>query len=148
MNKLRESKGFTIFELIIVLAILGVLASVLYPKMQNRELAAKLQAVEMDMLRLYESCETWKANMGQTNFTGLTYAGLGTARLWDTTKTNPWGSAYSIALSNNGGPNASVTINSGAIADANVRNMLLSRLQKKGYSASIASNAVQFTAPY
>jgi prepilin-type N-terminal cleavage/methylation domain-containing protein len=144
----RNERGFTIFELIVVLGIIGILAMVLYPKMQNRELSAKIQATEMDMLRIYEACEAWKANNGQPNFTGLTYAGLG--GLWDTTKTNAWGTAYTITLNNAGGPNASVLVNSGTLPDTTTRDQLIARFGNKGYTTASITTPVSFTfrAPY
>lgn len=149
MRKSNCEKGFTIFELIVVLAIIGILAGVLYPKLQNREVAAKLQAVEMDMLRIYESCEAWKANRGQPNFEGLTYDKLNTAGLWNTAKTNPWGGTYSIAVNNTGGPSFSVMVYSGAIADTEIQSALQARLSNKKYTTGIDANkGVWFRAPY
>jgi prepilin-type N-terminal cleavage/methylation domain-containing protein len=148
-SKSNCEKGFTIFELIVVLAIIGILAGVLYPKLQNREVAAKLQAVEMDMLRIYEACEAWKANRGQQNFAGLTYAALNTAGLWNTAKTNPWGGTYSIAVNNTGGPSFSVMVYSGAIADTEIQSALQARLSNKKYTTGIDANkGVWFRAPY
>ena len=147
MRKSNCEKGFTIFELIVVLAIIGILAGVLYPRLQNREVAAKLQAVEMDMLRIYESCEAWKANRGQPNFTGLDYDALGTAGLWNTAKTNPWGAEYNIALDSTGGTNINVKVYSGDISDDEIRNALKFRFENKNYHTEISGQQVLFRAP-
>jgi len=147
--KSNHQKGFTIFELIVVLAVIGILAGVLYPKLQNRETAAKIQAAEMDMLRIYEACEAWKANRGQPNFAGLTYAKLNTAGLWNTAKTNPWGGTYSIGVSSAGGPSFSVTVYAGTISDTEIQSALRARLANKGYTTGTHSTkGVYLRAPY
>lgn len=147
----RSRAGFTIFELIVVLAILGILASVLYPKMQNREAAAKIQALETEMLRLYEACEAWKANRGQTNFTGLSLDALDESGLWDNAKTNPWGGAYSIDLESVNGTNDSVEVRSGPIfgdGAEQIMESLVSRFANKNYHCGKGTDDVFFRAPY
>lgn len=137
-------------ELIVVIAILGILASVLYPKMSGREEAAKIQCVESDMLHIYEAAESWKQNNGKADFNGLTYATLTGANLWSGKK-NPWGNDYALATATVGGfTDGSVSISSGILPSINVQTSLRSRLQAKGYTVTTVGTPISlsFTAPY
>lgn len=144
-NTLRNSKGFTIFELIVVIAILGILAAVLFPKMMGREASAKIQSIEMDMLRLSEASQAWKANMGLTNYDGLDYDTLGTAGLWSGKK-NPWGSDFNITVVDVGScSKCGVKIDSGTLSDTTIQDQLFSRLTAKGYSPTKVASPLSVT---
>lgn len=59
MNKLlhmRKNRGFTLIELIVVIAILGVLATVLVPSIASYSEKAKEKRIMYDMSIVYRDC--------------------------------------------------------------------------------------------
>ena len=74
---LRNSKGFTFIEVLVVILILGILTAVIYPKLSGRETAAKIQTIESDMLRIGEACQAHRAGNGKPDYiTSLILANL------------------------------------------------------------------------
>ena len=59
MNKLNNKKGFTIVELVIVIAVIGILAAVLIPTFSNVIKNAKESAAMQSVKSAYEN---WYAN--------------------------------------------------------------------------------------
>lgn len=55
MKKLKNRKGFTIIELVVVIAILGILALIAIPSYGDVRIKAEERAFEMTRKRLYES---------------------------------------------------------------------------------------------
>lgn len=140
---LRNSKGFTLFELIVVIAILGILALVLFPKLRNREDSAKIQAVEMDILKLYEAAQTWKANNGKNTFQGITdISVLKNAGVWDGHK-SPFDTDYTIS-SNSTDNNQSVVISVqiGGTNASSICQSVANRITAKGYTANCNGSTV------
>ena len=142
----RNEKGFTLFELVIVIVIIGILMMVFYPKMRNRTDAARLTSAEADIMKLYEAAVMWKTNNGYANFKNLTgVSDLVNAGVWDNGHTSPYGTAYSITPDTSG---ANVIIKTQVTGD-NAKAMcgqLANRFTSKGYTASCdTSNNISVT---
>lgn len=139
-HKLKNRNGFTLFELIVVIAIIGILMMVFYPKLRNRTDAARIQAAESDIMKLYESAVVWKTNNGANSFSGVDLNVLVNAKVWDGHK-SPFDTDYTITP-NAADSNQSLTITfnvTGPTADS-MCNAIVSRLTAKNYTAVCSNN--------
>lgn len=76
MNKRRREEGFTLIELMIVIAVIGILAVVLVPKMAGIKTSAKATGVETNV----KSVQVYVvANMDKWINSGYTNANMATA---------------------------------------------------------------------
>jgi type II secretion system protein G len=77
MRQLRNSKGFTLIELMIVVVIIGILAALAIPRFTQASARAKEKEADGILKQIYTLQETYKANNGKyaTDFTGLTTVG-------------------------------------------------------------------------
>ena len=94
MKKTISNNGFTLIELMIVVAIIGILASIAYPAYQDYVLRAKRGDAKTALLSLQLSQEKYRANCDQyaTGFHASTYScTLGTHNMVRSPVTSPDG---------------------------------------------------------
>jgi prepilin-type N-terminal cleavage/methylation domain-containing protein len=143
----NNEKGFTLFELIVVLAIIGILMLVFYPKLRNRTDAAKLTAAETDIMRLYEAAVTWKTNKGYNSFASLTGLNdLVATGVWENGHKSPYDTNYTITPNATDSNNVDITTQVSGDNASTMCSNLVDRFSAKGYSAACdASNNITVT---
>ena len=65
MNVRSKGKGFTIIEILVVLAVIGILAAILYAKFGDARVDAKNKAMRSEMKETQLAIELYKAQFGQ-----------------------------------------------------------------------------------
>jgi prepilin-type N-terminal cleavage/methylation domain-containing protein len=73
MRNLRNRKGFTLIELMIVVVIIGILAAIAIPKFNQASARAKEKEADGILKQIYTLQETYTANHGTP---ALTFAAL------------------------------------------------------------------------
>ncbi|HEU4556235.1 MAG TPA: prepilin-type N-terminal cleavage/methylation domain-containing protein, partial [Longimicrobium sp.] len=77
MKSLRNQKGFTLIELMIVVVIIGILAALAIPRFTQASARAKEKEADGILKQVYTLQQTYYANNGTwaADFTGLTTVG-------------------------------------------------------------------------
>ena len=63
-NRFKDIQGFTLIEIMVVVVILGILASIVVPKLLNRPDEAKITKAQLDIKGLEESLGMFKLDNG------------------------------------------------------------------------------------
>lgn len=107
--RIRNASGFTLIEVMVVVAIVGILASVAYPSYMNQVRKSRRSDAVAATSRVQQAQERWRANnptyASNTQMTALTTAtppGLGLSATSD-------GGYYTLAVSSNTGTGYTVT---------------------------------------
>lgn len=93
----KNQKGFTLIELVIVVAIIGILAAIVIPNYNNSLRASRRAEAQADILKIQLGLEKWRAN-NSTYSSNLADAGF--------TDNNDY---YGYAISNTGGSTYTIT---------------------------------------
>ena len=72
MRNLRNRKGFTLIELMIVVVIIGILAAIAIPKFNNASARAKEKEADGILSQIYRLQETYAAENNGTSATTFT----------------------------------------------------------------------------
>jgi len=97
--KLKSARGFTLVELLIVITILGLLMSLVAPKMFNKVSSTKRKAASAQMQNLETALDTYRLDVGDypKNLQELRKSAV---RGWDgpylpkNVPLDPWGTPY------------------------------------------------------
>ena len=94
VKKINNRKGFTLIELVVVIAILGILAAVAVPRLSSQSQKAERSAVEANLRTIDGAISMWQANnSGVPDKSKLTNTESGTLQSWPK---GPAGAEYSI----------------------------------------------------
>ncbi len=62
MQSVKGHKGFTLIELMVVIAVIGILAAIAWPNYQDYLLKSRRAQAQSDMLKIQLGLEKWRAN--------------------------------------------------------------------------------------
>lgn len=133
----RGSAGFTTLELIIVIGIIGVLASVYMASQAGKERTSKVQASAGAVMELVGASNRWRESQGSVLFTGISISNIVSAGLYPK-DTHVFGGSIAVASANNG---RAVRITLQSIPDLTSANNIASVLTARGGATSTVSGS-------
>lgn len=79
LRKIRNEKGFTLIELMVVIVIIGILAAVAIPRFMGAQDRAKVGAAENDINSVRQALGLYEIDNSSFDITATTYGALTTA---------------------------------------------------------------------
>lgn len=135
---IKNQKGFTILELVIVLVIIGILGAFLYPQFSGKENSSKITSVETETLRWYEAGKSYVSNHGQTDYTNATKANIVSDNL-KADNNNAFGKTWTVAAKTGDATKLEVVTNADTAASATA---VADKLTAKGYTSTASGTQV------
>lgn len=128
MPAAKSLKGFTLIELMIVIAVIGILAAIAWPNYQDYLIKSRRAQAQSDMLKIQLGLEKWRAN--NSTYTA-TLANVGFA------DTNPYYDYAITGAAAGNPPTASVyvvraTAQGAQTADSSCASLTLNQSNSKG----------------
>jgi len=90
-NKMRDERGFTLIELMIVVAIIGILAAIAIPNFLRYQARARQAEARINLGAIGTNAEAWRAENN-------TYSATAAQLAWAPTGTARYGYSYDTAL--------------------------------------------------
>ena len=114
-NRMRQSKGFTLIEIMVVIVIIGILATLVVPRVMGRPDEARVVSAKHDVSTLVQALKLYKLDSGRYPTTEQGLNALVAKPSTDPVPMNwklggyldklpqdPWGNAYRYANPSNG----------------------------------------------
>ena len=103
-SKLKQQRGFTLIEMLVVVIMIGLLASLIAPKLFNKLGSSKVKTAKAQISMIDTALDAFRLDMGRypTQEEGLTilWQNPGNLTNWDgpylpkAVKADPWGQPY------------------------------------------------------
>ena len=113
-SKIKERKGFTLIELLVVMIIIGLLASLVAPKLFNKVASSKQKTAKAQIEMIGTALDAFRLDVGRypTTQEGLQvlWKDPGNIKKWDgpylpkPVKADPWGNPYIYKCPGEHGP--------------------------------------------
>ncbi len=101
MSKQKKQRGFTLIEIMVVVVIIGMLATMVLPKVLNRQDQAAVIKAKSDVKALSSAIKMYKLDNFKfpSSLNELTTAGNSGSGYLDVLPTDPWGKQYQYTSS-------------------------------------------------
>ncbi|MBQ8170760.1 MAG: DUF5021 domain-containing protein [Oscillospiraceae bacterium] len=141
LQALRAKKGFTLVELIVVIAIIGVLAAILVPTMLGYVTSSRVTSANSTASSLKNTINNWITDMDTKGYSMSKNAGSGSSAqdVWTITFTN--GSANAFSATTSIWSTAAQSLSGSGMTNANVYGYLEELLESDFTFGNVAIEA-------